>query len=71
MAADKHLSSTEYPQNKFKRFCQIKLDLAESLFQMKHELRAGRPAHGRSVEVEELTAAASSSPDAFSGHYFL
>jgi hypothetical protein len=61
----KHLSSTEYPQNKFK------LDLAGSLFQMKHELRAGRPACGRSAEVEELTAAASSSPDAFSGHYFL
>jgi hypothetical protein len=38
---------------------------------MKHELRAGHPARGRSAEVEELTAAASSSPDAFSGHYFL
>jgi hypothetical protein len=32
-----------------------------------HELRA----RGRSTEVEELTAAASSSHNAFSGHYFL
>jgi hypothetical protein len=58
------LTTAEYPQNRFK------LDLAQSLFQMMRELRAGRSSRGRSEERNETEGApaASSPSQTFHGH---